>query len=120
LLNNDGVYDCVIHKHWITVTVDKGLIESREHQDKPKSLLPSMSRLQLANQSKHLQPRIDIVTFGYSDLKAGQLIDVEMKKEIEHGAIDESVESQMIVTRVAHCEKRLNYNMRVELGVFRE
>ena len=117
VINNQSHYERTTQKHWMSQSLDKGLITASEYADKEIVMLPQMGQSQLDNQSVYLQPKLDIELLGRGELMPTMALDVEFVKFNSNSEVDESIESTLIVHHVSHYQRGKHYLTRAILGV---
>ncbi|MGF1905281.1 hypothetical protein [Aliivibrio salmonicida] len=117
-LTDEAFLERLVQKNFASWITDKGHVNSGNHKEKQTVLLayPIIPE-QLANQTIHVQPRIDIEVVGNAALKPCTTIDIEIIKLGSGGEIDESIDRLMGIQTITHHTKGSMYNNRIVMGV---
>lgn len=117
-LSEEAFLKRLVQKNYASWITTKGYINSNTHEEKESVLLayPTTTE-QLANQTLHIQPKIDVVTIGNTKLMPCSTVDIEIVKLGKNSEIDESIDRLMGIQTITHYAKGSAYNNRIVFGV---
>lgn len=120
MLGYDGSYSRIVDKSFIRWDSVKGIEMADTHKANAKTLISCTGKAQLNNQSLCLLPVMEAEAMGFGGFLPMALCGLEFYKQGGEVAIDESIPTTAVISRVTHYVSGMRYLCRFELSVSHE
>lgn len=119
-LNDDYAARQANTRRYVSFSMTEGVQTTAGDPSVPVEFLPLATPAQLRARLKYVRPVLEVDTPGDGRLMAGAMVRVRINKMSREDVLDESIPTNMLITRVTHHETKDNYMCKLELGVLCE